>query len=50
MDFELTLTIECYCGRKLQANQLSDTKIEVEPCENCLSKKYDEGFRKGQDE
>ena len=48
LDFE----VYCSCGAGLCSNSREGVNrhsqfITVEPCENCLNEKYDEGYMKG---
>jgi hypothetical protein len=47
---DIDLEFQCSeCGNDLEITSNGDT-IEIDPCENCLESKYDEGVEDGKEE
>ena len=42
------LEVYCTCGKSVQAREDGNGRLEVEPCDSCLSQQYDEGFANGE--
>jgi hypothetical protein len=52
INVEHSLLIVCACGKELSAEEdyFNKGRIVVEPCENCLDEKYEEGKKDGKEE
>jgi hypothetical protein len=46
MSFEVE--VYCDCGDELAVKEIGDGTLKAQPCQSCLDKKYDEGFREGE--
>ena len=46
----MTFDVEvyCKCGDELTVRGIGDGTLEAQPCESCLDKKYEDGFREGE--
>ena len=49
MKTEVEVEVFCTCGDELDIQRIGDGTINVSPCDNCLSKKYDEGYAEGEE-
>jgi len=48
---EIDLDVYCSCGNGLcRQSNIKNNTVTVEPCEKCLSDKYDRGYEEGEDE
>jgi hypothetical protein len=47
---KMTFDVEVYCdcGDELTARESGYGTLEAQPCESCMDKRYDEGFREGE--
>ena len=50
MSVHIELNIYCTCGAELRCKFIWPNYIEVFPCEDCLSEKYDRGYEQGQED
>lgn len=45
---EINLTFECsQCGNELEVTSDGNDTISIDPCEECLEAKYEEGYDEG---
>ncbi len=53
MSVDINVEVKCECGSVLKADWWDDyngARIAVEPCEDCLQNKYEEGHKEGYEE
>lgn len=47
MKFEVEVEVFCTCGDELTVKRVGDGTLNVEPCDRCLTDKYNEGYDEG---
>ena len=47
MKVEIEVEVYCTCGDELTVKRVGDGTLNVEPCQNCLDNKYNEGLDDG---